>query len=91
MVSITLRGPIVTRLGKSQLEFSIKGPLKLEELLHKMINEIEEVRSVWPDAYRMEREALILKNEVDIGVSGGLDTEVNENDSIMILPLIHGG
>jgi len=91
MVSITLRGPIVTRLGKAQLEITIEKPLKLRVFLQRVINEIEEVHRVWPDAYRMEREALILKNEVDIGVTGGLDTEVNEGDSIVILPLIHGG
>ena len=91
MVSITLRGPLAARLGKSQLEFSIERPLKLRVLLQRVISEIEEVHRVWPDAYRMEREALILKNEVDIGVTGGLDTEVNESDSIVILPLIHGG
>ena len=91
MVSITLRGPLAKRLGKSQLEFSIEKPLKLRVFLQRVINEIEEVHRVWPDAHRMEREALILKNEADIGVNGGLDTEVNESDSIVILPLIHGG
>ena len=91
MVSITLRGPIVTRLGKAQLEFTIERPLKLRVFIQRVIDETEEVHRVWSDAYRMEREALILKNEVDIGVTGGLDTEVNENDSIVILPLIHGG
>ena len=91
MVSVTLKSPLATRLGKLPLEFSIESPLRLEKLLQRMINEIEDVRTVWSDVYRMEREALILRNEVDIGVTGGLDTEVNENDSIVILPLIHGG
>jgi molybdopterin converting factor small subunit len=34
---------------------------------------------------------LILCNGTDIGLSGGLDTRMNEGDIIVVLPLIHGG
>ena len=91
MVKIILRGPIATRLQKSELDISIDTPLKLEDLLKRVLDEVEEVHEVWTDVHSMEREALILKNEVDIGVSNGLETMIEDNDSIVILPLIHGG
>jgi molybdopterin converting factor small subunit len=34
---------------------------------------------------------MILCNEVDIGVTGGLNTILKDGDILTILPLVHGG
>jgi molybdopterin converting factor small subunit len=63
----------------------------LRGLLDRLILREKEVKEVWEDSDRIDREAMVMINEVDIGLTGGLSTAVNENDEIVILPLVHGG
>ncbi len=91
MVKITIRGPIAARLGNRQIEIQIKNPTKVLDILQRLIDENEEVRNLWLEVQTMDREALILRNDADIGLSGGLETNVYNEETIVILPLIHGG
>jgi molybdopterin converting factor small subunit len=59
----------------------------LEELLQKEVT----VSEIWSSPESIDSEALVLLNEVDVGLTGGLETELSDGDAIIVLPLIHGG
>ena len=51
----------------------------------------KDVKEIWTDVERMDREAMIMVNDVDIGLTGGLDTILKQGDELIVLPLVHGG
>ena len=57
----------------------------------ELIEREKGVRDVWSSPEAMDRDALILCNESDIGLTGGLETIINDGDVLVVLPLIHGG
>jgi molybdopterin converting factor small subunit len=64
---------------------------KLGMTLQKLVEREDVVKEIWTDSERMDREAMILRNEADIGLTGGLDTVLENGDTIVVLPLVHGG
>ena len=63
----------------------------LEVMLRTILEKENDVREVWSDPESMDRETLILCNGMDIGLTGGLKTKLNDGDTLIVLPLIHGG
>ncbi len=90
-VEIHLRGPLAVKRGMQVFHLDVREGANLEMTLQSLIESEEEVEKVWTDTDRMDREALILRNETDIGLTGGLDTMLEDGDKIVILPLVHGG
>ncbi len=78
-------------MGSQQYHVDVDEGTGLREVLQVLIGREEGVRSVWKDPDAMDREALILCNEVDIGLTGGLETKLKEGDEVVVLPLVHGG
>ena len=73
------------------MEIELKSGASLSDLLRKVIDREKSVKEVWDSPEVIDRDALVLCNEADIGLSGGLETKLTEGDVIVILPLIHGG
>ncbi|MFW9966047.1 MAG: MoaD/ThiS family protein [Candidatus Thorarchaeota archaeon] len=90
-VEIQLRGPLAAKRGMQVFHLDVGEGANLEMTLQSLIESEEEVEKAWTDSGRMDREALILRNETDIGLTGGLDTILKDGDKIVILPLVHGG
>ncbi|MHA2081703.1 MAG: MoaD/ThiS family protein [Candidatus Thorarchaeota archaeon] len=90
-VTLQFRGPLAKKFQEGAIEISLKRDASLSDLLSKVIEGEESVREVWDSPEVIDRDALVLCNEADIGLSGGLDTKLNEGDVIVVLPLIHGG
>jgi len=63
----------------------------LRTALQTLVDSEEDVEGTWTDPETMDREALILCNEVDIGLTGGLETGLKDGDEVIVLPLVHGG
>ncbi|MHA1935327.1 MAG: MoaD/ThiS family protein [Candidatus Thorarchaeota archaeon] len=63
----------------------------LHGVLTKLIGENDVLEALWRNPEQMDRDALILRNDVDIGLLEGLNTQLNDGDSLLVLPLIHGG
>lgn len=63
----------------------------LQQALDLALNTIPPMKEVWDDSNQIDREALLLKNEVDVGLLDGLSTILEAGDEIVILPLVHGG
>ena len=90
-VTLRFRGPLAKNFQEGTVEIELKSGASLSDLLNKVIDGEKSVRGVWDSPEVIDRDALVLCNDADIGLSGGLGTELNEGDVIVILPLIHGG
>jgi molybdopterin converting factor small subunit len=63
----------------------------LRNLLEELLRKEENVSEIWNSPESIDSEALVLLNEVDVGLTGGLETELSDGDEIIVLPLVHGG
>ena len=90
-VTLQFRGPLAKKFQKGSIKIELENGATLSDLLNKVIEREESVREVWNSPEVIDRDALVLCNEADIGLSGGLHTKLNETDVIVVLPLIHGG
>ncbi len=93
IVTVRMRGPLAETVGgDGQIEMKIdEENAKLRDLLTEIISTIEAIGAVWRSADEILRDALVLRNNTDVSLTGGLDTVLQEGDSIVILPLVHGG
>ena len=74
-----------------QYEIELTEQATLEAMLRTIIEKEKDVWEAWSDPESMNREALILCNGADIGLTGGLKTKLTDGDTLVVLPLIHGG
>ena len=72
-------------------EVKIEDGKNLKTVLEQLISTHDEVKEHWQSAEQMDRETLLLRNEVDIGLLEGLETTLEDGDLLVILPLVHGG
>ncbi len=90
-VTLQLRGPLVKKLQDGLFEIELENDAKLSDLLIEVIEREASIRKMWASPEVVDRDALILCNETDIGLGEGLDTKLNDGDVVVVLPLIHGG
>ena len=90
-ITVRFRGPLAKQFREGIIEIECEEDTRLLELLNKLIEKEDSVRDVWTSPEVMDRDALILCNESDIGLTGGLETTMNDGDALVVLPLIHGG
>ena len=91
IISVRFRGPIAREIEGGTIEVNLEDGLTLRNLLDKILKENSYLQDVWKDPVEIDRDSMILCNEVDIGVTGGLETVLKDGDSLMLLPLVHGG
>ena len=90
-VTVLFRGPIAKQLQEGRIVVECQDGSCLLEVLTELLEKEESVRNVWTNPETMDRDALILCNESDIGLTGGLETKLSDGDMLVVLPLIHGG
>jgi len=90
-VSVRFRGPIAREIDDGVLEMEIEDGFTLNDLFAKIIEQNSYLQSVWKEPKEIDRDSMILYNEVDIGVTGGLETKLKDGDTLTIVPLVHGG
>ncbi len=90
-ISVKFRGPIAREIENGTLEMDIEDGFTLNDLFVKMIEQVSYLQSIWKKPTEIDRDSMILYNEVDIGVTGGLETTLKDGDILTILPLVHGG
>jgi molybdopterin converting factor small subunit len=90
-ITVQFRGPLAKQFCDGNIEIECKEGANLLLLLTKLLEKEDSVRDVWSNPETMDRDALILCNESDIGLTGGLETDLNDGDILVVLPLIHGG
>lgn len=90
-VTIQFRGPLAKQLHEGKFEIECEEGCSLQDVLITLIENESDVRDVWSSPEAMDRDALIMCNESDIGLTGGLVTILHDGDKLVVLPLIHGG
>jgi molybdopterin converting factor small subunit len=90
-IAVRFRGPIAGRMGTSEVSMDVEKDASLRELLRKLIESRKEVRAVWTTPEQLDQNTLLLRNEIDTELTGGLDTQLSNGDTVVILPLVHGG
>ena len=84
------RGPF----GRSQLLVKMEETMSVRKMIQKLAESLPlELRHVLidPELNDPRPNALILVNGKEINVLAGLETEVDEGDEIVIVPVSHGG
>ena len=90
-VTVRFRGPLANQMDSDSGQIEIVEGASLRDLLTLLIGKNDTVRDTWSSPEQIDRDTLILRNEVDVGLSGGLETELTDGDVFVILPLVHGG
>lgn len=91
-VRIRFKGPLASQIPRNIIEVQVSNEIRtLNDILGILLGEYPEAGAIWESAEQMDTDALLLKNGVDIGLLDGLDTVLNDNDEIIVLPLVHGG
>ena len=90
-ITIRFRGPIAREIENGTLEMELEDGFTLHDLFVKMLEHDSYLQSVWRNPTEIDRDSLILCNEVDIGITGGLKTILKDGDILTLLPLVHGG
>ena len=90
-VTVRFRGPIAERITGGAMEIKVQDTVTVGEVLSLLIGQDSYLQTIWNSPTEIDRDSMILCNEVDIGVTGGLSSSVKEGDVIMIVPLVHGG
>lgn len=90
-ITVRFKGPIGGHVTGGAIEIEHQNGITIGELLHRVMQQVPYLQTIWNNASEIDRDSMILCNEVDIGVSGGLRSLVNDGDVLTILPLVHGG
>lgn len=90
-ITVRFRGPLANQMDSDSGQIEIVEGASLRDLLNLLITDNDTVKETWSSPEHIDRDTLILRNEVDIGLSGGLETKLTNGDVFVILPLVHGG
>lgn len=91
-IRVEFRGPLARALGSPSKEVDLQDDqVTLQDLLHDLLGLSDELRRLWATPEEVLQETLVLVNETDATLTGGLTTPLQEGDSVVILPLVHGG
>jgi molybdopterin converting factor small subunit len=90
-VALQFKGPLAKKFQGKTIDIEVENNATLLDLFTMVIEREEAVREQWSTPEHIDRDALVLCNETDIGITGGLATKLNEGDAVVVLPLIHGG
>lgn len=80
--------------GRSQLLVKMEEPTSVRKMIQKLAESLPlEFKRVLidPELNDPRPNALILVNGKEINVLAGLETEVDEGDEIILIPVSHGG
>jgi len=93
-VKVRLLGVFQGLSGKRWVPMELEGPTTVRKLIQKLTEAFSpEFKRVLidPELEDSGPNALILVNGKEISVSKGLETEVNDGDEIVLVPVSHGG
>lgn len=90
-VIVRFRGPIAGHITDGVMKIKVQHSITVAELLSLLIRQEPYLQTVWNSPIEIDRDSMILCNEVDIGVTGGLSSLIEEGDVLTIVPLVHGG
>lgn len=93
-VNIKLIGIYQKLSGKSQFPIELEEPVAVRKVIHKLTETFSpefKQTLIDPELNDPRPNALVLLNGKEISVLQGLETKVNKDDEITIIPASHGG
>ena len=90
-VSVQFRGPIARQIEGGILVIDIPEEYTLKDLLSRILEQSTYLQSIWRNPTEIDRDSMILHNGVDSGVTSGLETALKDGDTLILVPLVHGG
>jgi molybdopterin converting factor small subunit len=85
MIEVIVLGFFQEYTGKKNIKLEVDKPIKIRDILNKISKELYEYISRHPE------NSIILVNGVSINNLKGLDTIVNDEDRVSIMPVVGGG
>jgi MoaD family protein len=79
--------------GKTQLTINFQDGFSIKELVNKISHELPELEQTFSDRELNDSKSnsLILVNDREISVLNGYETNLNDGDEIIFVPVVHGG
>jgi len=92
-VKVTLLGIFKKAYGSEEVSLEAKKKVELRDLIRRLAESSPELGRLLidPELGDPLPNAVILVNGKEIGVLGGLGTEVRNRDKIVFIPVTHGG
>lgn len=85
-------GHLRVRLRTNEIEITITDEESLYTVLDKLVNTYSELYDIVKNVKESLGEYLLLVNDVDVNVYGGIDkVKVRNSDTITFVPIVHGG
>ncbi|MEM0357127.1 MAG: MoaD/ThiS family protein [Candidatus Bathyarchaeia archaeon] len=93
--SITVRfvGSLRNAIGKSKVTFNIEEAKTLKELVEAIVKKFPEAKRLLidPELGDPRPNTLIIVNDREVSVLGGLETILQDGDKVVFVPVSHGG
>jgi sulfur-carrier protein len=94
-MSLTIKfiGALRHLSGKTQFTVNFQDGLSIKELVAKISQELPELKRTFSDQELNDSRSnsLILVNGREISVLNGYETNLNDGDEIVFVPVVHGG
>ncbi len=91
-VKVNFFGVLKNYAGIEFVELRLEEPATIESVLIKLTNKITGFKKLYKKGnIENESDLLIVLNKKEIGVLNGFRTIVKNNDTIFLIPTIHGG
>jgi molybdopterin synthase sulfur carrier subunit len=93
VITVKFIGALRHVSGAGELALSSKDAVSIKELIDKIITELPELtRSlIDPQLEDPRPNVLILVNGREISVLNGLDTNLQDGNEVVLIPVVHGG
>lgn len=93
-VRVQLVGVLRGLAGKNEISIKSKTPVKIKQLIQDLSDSLGfafKQAVIDPELNDPRPNTLILVNDVEISALQGLETKVGEDDTIVVIPVSHGG
>ena len=93
VVSVKFIGSFRGISGKDKLTLKFGRPVSLTTLVKKTVEQVPRLKPslIDPESGKPRRSMLVLVNGREISVLNGLETRVNDEDEVVLVPVVHGG
>lgn len=92
-INVKFVGALRHLAGKDEITLNYEKRISIKELFHEIAKSLPALKQSLIDAQLDEPKVpgLILVNGREISVLNGLETNLNDGDAVVFVPVVHGG
>jgi molybdopterin converting factor small subunit len=92
-IQLKFLGSLQYDLNKKNFAWKISSEKSIYEIVTELLRDplFKELKIFFSDSLEVKRSLLILINEQEISALEGMATKVKANDTLVFIPVIHGG